>query len=248
MSAEDITFVFLIPAYNCKNEISQTLFSVFAQSYKKWEIIVIDDVSSDGTGEYVKELSRKLELEDKIQVVTRNEKYGEVRNTVTEVANIDDEKVVVRLDGGDWLTENDTLTMLHQVYKEFNPAVVWTQHRWSFTDHNISGQLKLVNGASVYDHPWVSSHLKTFRAKDLKHVPMGNFYDDEGSWIMIACDQAVFLPMMHLALRNQRNLVYFPRVCYHYNIDLKKPDLFTEDRSIQQKGSAIWIRERGYVE
>ena len=48
MTTKELEFVFLIPAYNCKSEISQTLFSVFAQSYRNWEVIVIDDVSTDG--------------------------------------------------------------------------------------------------------------------------------------------------------------------------------------------------------
>jgi len=58
----------------------------------------------------------------------------------------------------------------------------------------------------------------------------------------------VFLPMMHLAIKDKQPLVFLPLVCYHYSIDLENPDLFTEDRSVKQKISAEWIRERGYVE
>ena len=178
----------------------------------------------------------------------REEKYGEVRNTIVEVKFLADREVVVRLDGGDWLTDNDTLYFLNLIYKEYKPAVCWTAHRWSYSDACISNRLELKDNETIYEHPWVSSHLKTFRASALKKVNPKNFYDDEGSWIMIACDQAVFLPMMHLAIKEGLPLVFLPLVCYHYNIDLEKPDLFTEDRSILQKQSAEWIRARGYVE
>jgi len=242
-------FVFLIPAYNCKDKINQTLFSMFAQSYDNWRAIIIDDVSTDGTGEHIIETITNCRFAGKIRVKRREEKFGEVRNTIEEVFNhIDDDEVVVRLDGGDWLTDNDCLAMLNQVYKELNPAVCWTGQRWSYTDYSISGPLELKQNQTVYEHPWVSSHLKTFRSKDLKAVNKKNFLDDDEDWIMIACDQAVFLPMMHLAIRNKRNLVYVPRVCYHYNIDLSNPVLFSEDRSIRQKYSAEWIRSRGYIE
>jgi len=241
-------FVFLTPAYNCRDTIKQTMFSMFAQSYDNWRAIIVDDVSTDGTGEYARELAAMCGFGEKVKIVRREEKHGEVRNTITELNDILDEEIVVRLDGGDWLVDNDTLAVANQLYNKHDPAMMWTQHRWSFTDHNISGGITLFENQTVYEHPWVSSHLKTFRAKDLKNVPLGNFYDDEGNWIMIACDQAVFLPLMHLAIKNKKPLIHLPRVCYHYNIDLEKPDLFTEDRSLKQKYSAEWIRARGYVD
>ena len=240
-------FVFLTPAFNCREEIRQTLFSFFAQSYDNWRAIIIDDVSDDGTGEYVEDLSKKYDFGDRITVVRREEKFGEVRNTVSEMANIEDDEIVCRVDGGDWVTENDCLNMLNQIYDKHNPSVLWTQHRWAYTDHNISGAMDLQKYGDVYSHPWVSSHMKTFRAKNLKHVPEANFFDDEGNWIMIACDQAVFLPMMHMSVVSEEPIVFLPRVCYHYSIDLEKPDLFSNERSLKQKASGEWLRKRGFV-
>jgi glycosyltransferase involved in cell wall biosynthesis len=241
-------FVFLIPAYNCEKEIKQTLMTIFSQSYNDWRIIFIDDVSSDNTTDVAKELINSHGYEGRTCFIKREEKYGEVRNTIEELKFIADREVVVRLDAGDWLTDNDTLYFLNQIYKEHKPAVCWTAQRWAYTNYGISKQMNLEPNMSVYQHPWVSSHLKTFRAASLKKVSMKNFFDDDGNWIMIACDQAVFLPMMHLAIKEKSPLVFLPLVCYHYNIDLEKPDLFTEDRSVVQKQSAEWIRERGYVE
>ena len=244
----ETSFVFLIPSYNCENNIRQTLFSIFSQSYDNWRVILIDDVSTDKTTEVAINLVESLGCREKFNFIRREEKYGEVRNTVEEIEWIDNDEVVVRLDAGDWLTDNDTLYYLNCVYREHKPAVCWTSQRWAYTSYGISKQMNLQSNMSVYDHPWVSSHLKTFRASALKRVNPKNFFDDEGNWIMIACDQAVFLPMIHLAIKNKEPLVYLPLVCYHYNIDLEKPGLFTEDRSVKQKMSAEWIRERGYVE
>ena len=245
---KETQFVFLIPAYNCKDEISQTLFSIFAQSYKNWRVILIDDVSTDKTTEVAIELVESIGCREKFIFIRREEKYGEVRNTVEEIEWIDDDEVVIRLDAGDWLTENDCLYMLDEIYKNHDPAVCWTGQRWAYTNYGISKPMNLQSNQTVYEHPWVSSHLKTFRAKSLKKVNKQNFFDDDGNWIMIACDQAVFLPIMHLAVKENKPLVFLPIVCYHYNIDLEKPDLFTEDRSVRQKYSAEWIRSRGYID
>jgi glycosyltransferase involved in cell wall biosynthesis len=240
-------FTFLTPAFNCEEDIKKTLFSMISQSYQDWRAIFIDDVSDDNTGQVIRDIANSLSLGDKVKVVRRDEKFGETKNTLTEIENMEEQEIVCRLDGGDWLTENDTLYYLNEIYKNYDPGVLWTSHRWAYTGQNISGPMQLKEGQTVYDHPWVSSHLKTFRAKNLKRVPKKNFLDENGEWIMIACDQTVFLPMMHLCAQNGEKLLHFPHVCYHYSIDLEKPNLYHNDRSYKQRDTAIWIRERGFL-
>ena len=241
-------FVFLTPAFNCQEDIEKTLYSMLAQSYKNWRAIFIDDVSDDNTGDVIRGIAKSLKLGDRVSVVRREEKFGETKNTLTEIENIKDEEVVCRLDGGDWLTENDTLAFLDQIYQKHKPSVLWTKHRWAYTSQNISGPMNLQTGQTVYQHPWVSSHLKTFKAEKLKRVPKKNFYDENGDWIMIACDQTVFLPMMHMSIQNKEPIVHLPLVCYHYSIDLQKPNLYHNERSYKQRDMALWVRERGFLE
>jgi hypothetical protein len=172
---------------------------------------------------------------------------GEVRNTLNAAQMIEADEIVCRVDGGDWLTENDSLHILNEVYKTETVDVVWTSHRWAYTNTNISGPLNLTPGQTVYQHPWVSSHMKTFRKKRIDAVPDANFRDQDGNYITIACDQAVFLPMLHTAIRDRRQVGHIPLVCYHYNIDLNDRKLFQSERSIRQKNSAEWIRSRGFI-
>ena len=241
-------FVFLTPAFNCQEDIKKTLFSMLSQSYDNWRAIFIDDVSDDDTSQKISDISNRLDLGERIKIVRREEKFGETKNTLTELENIEDDEIVCRLDGGDWLTENDTLFFLNEIYKTYNPSVLWTKHRWAYTEQNISGPLVLKENQTVYQHPWVSSHLKTFQADKLKRVPKANFFDEENKWITIACDQTVFLPMIHMSVLNKENIIYFPLTCYHYNIDLQKPNLYHNERSYRQRDMALWVRERGFLE
>ena len=53
-------FSIIIPVYNVRNYIKRTLDSVFSQSYKDFEVIVVDDGSSDGSIDIAKEYDVKI--------------------------------------------------------------------------------------------------------------------------------------------------------------------------------------------
>lgn len=58
MTVEKGLVSIIMPAYNSAGFIRETIESVQAQTYSSWELIVVDDCSTDGTPEVVDELSR----------------------------------------------------------------------------------------------------------------------------------------------------------------------------------------------
>lgn len=48
----------ITPAYNCENLIGETILSVINQTYPYWELIIVDDCSSDKTCEVINEYMR----------------------------------------------------------------------------------------------------------------------------------------------------------------------------------------------
>ena len=111
-------FTVLTPAYNCKDKIERTLWSVFGQTHENWKMVIIDDMSTDGTGDYINSLAKKHGFEDKLVVKSRTEKFGETRNTYEECRLLDGEDVVIRLDAGDYLTDLGCFEILDREYKE----------------------------------------------------------------------------------------------------------------------------------
>ncbi len=49
----------ITPTYNCGDFISETIDTVLSQSYKYWELIIVDDCSDDNTKEVVKTYTTK---------------------------------------------------------------------------------------------------------------------------------------------------------------------------------------------
>lgn len=245
----DNRFCFVVPAFNAEKTIQRTLWSIAGQSYTNWRVIVINDMSTDSTSQAVDNFAYMLASSNcwldvgshQIDLIDNVEKKWEVANVLKGISMCNDDDIICRIDGDDWLTELDALAMLNEVYKKTECDAVWTNHRWGFSDKNISGPM--TQGADVYKHPWVSSHLKTFRKHLLNDVPYENFTNIDGNLIRRAGDQAVYLPALHKAKKH----IYVPRCVYHYSIDEQGGAVYQTDDAKFQKAEADFLKARGYV-
>ncbi|NBP03502.1 MAG: glycosyltransferase [Proteobacteria bacterium] len=239
-------FVFISPMYNASKTLSRMLHSICGQSHENWKLILIDDVSSPSHLEESKKICNEFksilnsEYSKKIINVWNTEKKWEVSNVLTGISMCDDDDIICRIDADDWLTELDALSIIDAVYQQSNCDILWTAHRWGFSDKNISGPMS--QDSDPYKHPWVTSHLKTFRKKLLNDVKDENYRGEDGNYIRRAGDQAIYLP----ALYHSKKRIFLPRVMYHYTIN-DVPETYQTDDAIFQRDEAVFMRNRGYI-
>lgn len=69
-----------IPTYNAEDAISDTVKSVLAQSFKQFDVLILDNQSTDHTVEVLEQLKRDLDTENKIHIVVNKENLGRVGN------------------------------------------------------------------------------------------------------------------------------------------------------------------------
>lgn len=76
----------ITPTYNCARFIGETIESVINQSYQNWEMIIVDDCSSDNTEEIVNEFIKK---DDRIKYYKLEQNSGAAiaRNKAMEIAS-----------------------------------------------------------------------------------------------------------------------------------------------------------------
>ena len=235
-------FVFIMPAFNAEQTVARAILSVWFQSFPNWKIIIRDDMSTDSTAEVIKNLKSNLGLEeDRISLVTNTEKKWEVANILDMLKECEPEDIICRLDADDYLCDCDTLAILNQRYETMGVDVIWTNHRWGLTNLNISAPLP--KESDPYIHPWVSSHLKTFRKKLIDKVHDNNFRGEDGEYFKRIGDQAIYLPVLKVSNGNWH---HEPIVSYHYKIDLS-PETFQTDDSKFQKNEAEYLRSRGFL-
>ncbi len=95
----------IMPAYNCGDFIGTTLDSVINQSYKNWEVIVVDDCSTDNTADVVQEYIKK-DNRIKYHKLEKNSGAAVARNKAIDLAT---GKYMAFLDSDDvWFPEKLT--------------------------------------------------------------------------------------------------------------------------------------------
>lgn len=102
-------FSVIVPAYNVQQYLKQCIDSILAQSFIDYEVILVNDCSTDTSGNICDEAANR---DNRINVVHKpvNEGLGCARNTGLDNAS---GQYVLFLDSDDFLTDENTFLYMH---------------------------------------------------------------------------------------------------------------------------------------
>lgn len=112
----------VLPCYNCQSYIDQAIDSVFQQTYADWELVIVDDGSTDQSLDIIRQYA---ESESRIRVFTQeNRGVSKARNLALENAR---GEYIAFLDADDWLPP-DSLRSRIRKFTE-SPATTFVDGR-----------------------------------------------------------------------------------------------------------------------
>lgn len=128
-------FSLILPCWNVENYVGRCVQSILSQDFADYEIILVDDGSTDRTGE----ICRALTAEDsRIRVVSKaNGGLSSARNAGLEAAA---GQYVWFIDSDDWIEDN-ALPKLYEACREDEPDVV------KFDHYRVEEEARLVSFA-----------------------------------------------------------------------------------------------------
>ncbi len=118
-----------IPCHNYGLYLKEAVDSVFAQSIDDWELIIIDDGSSDETPRICREFG--WADRERVRIVRHDEAQGLQRNA-NRVLKMARGKYIMRLDADDWLDESALLVMSECL--ESRPEVAMVYPNYFYVD------------------------------------------------------------------------------------------------------------------
>nr|APZ79237.1 Glycosyl transferase family 2 [Streptococcus suis] len=206
-------FSIIVPVYNVESTISRCLDSILNQTYEDYEVILINDGSTDSSldicNQY-KSIDRRIKVFTKI-----NGGLSSARNTGITYAIGD---YLCFVDSDDWIA-NDMLQHFEVLLKEHQPDIISTSYKITkkITDSEIDTSLvntKIMTrtealeyflfegmNSRVSDYPvWIKCYKKEL-FRNIK-FPMGVLYEDYATNIRL--------------IKKTKKYVKSSKICYFY--------------------------------
>lgn len=210
-------FCVIIPTYNNEKWAIKNLQSVVEQTYQDWNAIIVDDISTDATGELLDRYVRDNNLAHKVTIVHNTERKKALRNIYEAVHSCPDKAVVVTLDGDDWFATPRALERIAREYTEQNAWITYGQ----YIDHP-RGTLgccrpfpsHVIQHRSFRKNAWCASHPRTFYVWLFKKIKKEDLMID-GEFFSVTWDLAFMYPMLEMASRGHIRPI--SDVLYVYN-------------------------------
>ena len=201
----------IIPVYNCRRYLSSCLESVFKQTYQNIEILLIDDGSTDGSGELCDKYAARFE---KVRVYHQNNLGpGAARNAGLDIMTGD---YLTYIDSDDYVS-NDYIQYMYQMIKKENAkiAICGVQVVWKNKDfeknenENIQNFEKLTSKKALENLLYaegieISAYGKLYDKDLWKDIqfPKGKVYEDT--------------KIMYKLFEKAETIVFGRKKCYYY--------------------------------
>ena len=109
-------FSIIIPCFNCYKTLKKTIRSIQNQIHKSYEIIVIDDLSSDGSENIINDLSK---TDKRIKMIKNKEKSGQLFSRL-QGCKYSKGKLIYFIDSDDMLSSPNVLEKIYNISKKYN--------------------------------------------------------------------------------------------------------------------------------
>lgn len=146
----------IIPVKNAGKFVGAALQSILDQTYKNWEMVVVDDGSTDETGKILKKFAKK---DKRITIITHKESKG-IGASLNLALTKSRGKFIARMDGDDISLPNRLATQVAFLQK--NPKIV-----------AVGGQAEMIDGqGEIFAYKHFPTNQKILREMIMWMVPI----------------------------------------------------------------------------
>jgi len=245
----DFTFCFVIPSYNNSDNIYNNLLSIFYQNYKNWHIIYTNDNSSDDTESKFNKIVDDYNVHDKIIYIKNDVKMCQSYSKYNSYHMVNDNEIVIILDGDDWLSTNNALNIINEVYLIQKCLIAYSGYKiYNGNNTDISlyysdeypDEVKINSSYRTYQN-WHFSHVRTGFAYLFKQIPK-EYLMYEGKWLDRCTDWAEMFSVAELASDKIKHINQILHIYNKQNSLLYPTSYYNDMKNIQRKNIENHIR------
>ena len=218
-------FSIITPVYNAEKYIEDCIKSVLHQDYENWEQIIINDGSTDSTGQIIDRLSHP-----KLRCIHNTKRLGPAYSHWVGLQSIStDSDVVVHLDGDDRFNLNKSLSIIQEAYDKTGCKASYGNYIAS----DGSGSVCRPPIGKIREQirmGWPFSHVRTFSSRYAGLVTEDMLKDSNGNWLSSASDVAVITPVFEMIGLSRIVFINAPLLWYNRDTSLNEDKVNVQDQ------------------
>lgn len=208
-------FIIVTPVYNTAPYIEKCINSILSQTYKNYEYIVVEDNSTDGTRDIVRDIHNNIGGFKVCYNDVRTESpLGNFAKGISLVPG-DKHDIIITVDGDDWLLDKKVLEFLNWVYQNKNTWLTYGQ--FISASGKMRNYCKAIQDTQKYrrSNLWVTSHLRTIKRGLWEKINDADLRDGNGKYYVYYPDIAYMFPAIEMA--GKSHIQFLNKVLYVYN-------------------------------
>jgi len=144
-------FSIVVPIYNIERYIEQCILSIINQTYTDFEVILVDDGSTDGCPRICDKYAK---CDSRIKVI--HKKNGGLVSARQAGANKAIGKYIICVDGDDWISK-DYLERFAEIIDKYAPDVICCGAIWVYKDKEVKKYVGIDSG--YYDRKRIENDI-----------------------------------------------------------------------------------------
>ena len=204
----------IMSAYNCEDSIEKAILSIINQTYQDWELLIVDDASTDNTNLILKDFSKK---NNKIKFYKNLSKEGLAYN-LNRLIKVSNGTFIARMDADDismpkrlekqikFLEKNKEIEVLGTAAK----IIFQGKSKTTYPIMNHQDILKKIILKTPFIHPTVLMR-KTFLIKNNLYRTKIGEVEDLDLWLR-SCNESIFHNLQEALLIYKFNGQKFSRI------------------------------------
>lgn len=239
----DPEFVIFTGSYNNARWVERHLSSIASQTYQNWECLYINDASSDGTRDIAERFVLQNGMASKIKIVNHSQRHGLVANMDRYIRQVDPKKIIIIVDGDDFLADKNALSIVAAAYRDSSVWMTYGNYKAYPYDPQHNSMCRKIPSEVMKNNSFrkvrfVTSHLRTFYAKLFHNIQKSDL-QELGAFFQIAGDVVTMFPMLEMSSKN--HIRFIDQVLLRYNTENPASDFLR--RKEQMRVEAL-IRKR----
>ena len=199
-------------AFNCQDYIGKCIQTIQSQTVSDFKCYVFNDGCTDRTIDIFKELTKEDPRFILINNQVKRYQGGNYDYLIRESGEVQDEDIIVEVDGDDWLPDKDVFKRVLSYYED---GITWiTYGQFVYQDDRIGFATPVDFSDLRGDKSIMPTHLRTWKPALWKKIKVEDLKVN-GVYAEASGDVFFMLPMMEMA--GPENSKWTPHINYVYN-------------------------------